>query len=301
MKAFDLIKSCILCGHRCEIDRTKGQTGICKATEKMIIASNTPHYGEEPFISGDNGSGTIFFSHCNLRCVFCQNYEISSEGLGKETSKEDLANIMIALQEKGCHNINLVTPTHYMPMILTSIKIAQEKGLTIPIVYNTNGYDSIELLKLLDGIVDIYMPDMKYMDSKLAEQYSNAPNYPDTAKIAIKEMFRQVGNLRYDNNEIAVRGMFTRHLVLPGNTKDSKSIIDFLASVSKEMWISLMAQYHPLHKASLFKEINRKITKEEYWEVIGQAQKLDLDNYLIQELESSEEFIPDFKKTDPFD
>lgn len=295
-----LLKNCVLCGHRCGVNRISGELGICGSGKGIEISSYTAHLGEEPVFSGTKGSGTIFFTHCNLSCVYCQNYEISQKHLGRKVPERELADIMISLQEKGCHNINLVSPTHYMPQILKSLKIAFEKGLDVPILYNSNGYDSVELLKILDGIVDIYMPDFKYFDDKKAKKYSNADNYVETAKAGVKEMFRQVGNLRLDNEDIAQRGVLVRHLVLPNNIADSKKVLDFLAAVSKDLWISIMSQYSPQNRAKEFPELNRKITPDEYWDVIGHAQKLKLENFLIQEMSSTEVYLPDFKKQDPF-
>ena len=298
--ANDILKSCVLCGHRCRVDRTKGEMGICGAGNEIRVASFTSHHGEEPFISGSKGSGAIFFPHCNLKCVFCQNWEISQPGIVRASSDRPLHEIMLDLQHRGCHNINLVSPTHFMPQILEEMGIAFKKGLELPIVYNTNGFDSLELLRVLDGIIDIYMPDIKYFGDKVAKKYSSASNYFETAESGAKEMFRQVDNLIFDEDEIAKRGLLARHLVLPGMTGESKIILKYLAGISKDMWISIMAQYNPLHKAKDFPEINRKISKEEYFGVIVYAQKLGLENYLIQKMSSTETCLPDFSKKEPF-
>ncbi|MFA5104676.1 MAG: radical SAM protein [Candidatus Margulisiibacteriota bacterium] len=302
--ARSILKSCILCGHKCRVDRTKGETGVCGAGNKIKIASFTAHHGEEPFISGSRGSGAIFFSNCNLRCVFCQNWEISQPNDGKNIVGADcnppLHEIMLYLQNQGCHNINLVSPTHFMPQILEEMRIAFKQGFDLPIVYNTNGFDSVELLELLDKVIDIYMPDIKYFDDNNAKKYSNASSYFATVKPGIREMFRQVGNLVLDGDEIARSGLLARHLVLPGLKDESKKILKYLAGISKDMWISIMSQYNPLHNAKNFPEINRKLTKEEYFEVIGYAQELGLENYLIQETSSADTYLPDFSKKEPF-
>ncbi|MEK7375647.1 MAG: radical SAM protein, partial [Candidatus Margulisiibacteriota bacterium] len=213
---------------------------------------------------------------------------------------EQLADIMLSLQSQGCHNINLVTPTHFMPQILQELKIAFEKGLEIPIIYNTNGYDSLELLKILDGIIDVYMPDFKYFDDEKAKEYSNAGNYIETAKAGIKEMLRQVGNMRFDENDVAVRGLIVRHLVLPNGISDSKKLIKYLSAVSKDMWISIMSQYSPQNRAGEYKELERSLPPEEYWDAVRCAQELKMENYLIQEMDSKDTYAPDFKKTKPF-
>lgn len=327
--AFEILKSCRLCGHGCGVDRIAGDRGIgesrngnrgirasgkCRAGEETLISAHTAHYGEEPCISGAKGSGTIFFTGCNLACVFCQNWEISqgawcgvqgdSRGnkiSGRKISERELADIMLELQKQGCHNINLVSPTHYMPQVLIALKTAYENGLNIPLVYNSNGYDSVELLKLLDGIVDIYMPDLKYFDDEKAVKYSNAENYTAVSKSAIREMFRQVGNLRMDINDIAKRGLLVRHLVLPEGLSQSKQVLKLLSTVSKDLWISIMSQYSPQYRAGEFNELNRRITPEEYWDVVGYAQELGLENFLIQEMGSAENYLPDFKKEQPFE
>jgi len=300
-KSLKLFKSCVLCGHRCGVNRMNGEKGVCGAGDKIKVSSAVAHFGEEPFISGDNGSGAIFFSLCNLNCVFCQNHEISQRDNGEEASPEDLSKAMLLLQERGCHNINLVSPTHFMPLILEALKIAFGNGLNIPIVYNTGGFDSVELIKLLDGIVDIYMPDLKFLDGELAGKYSNAGNYPDTAKEAIREMFKQAGNIVFDENEIAVKGLLVRHLVIPRAVENSKTAMEFLASVSKEMWISIMSQYSPMNRAKEFPEIAGKLDPKEYWQVIEKVQDLRMENYLVQEMGSSDVYVPDFSKEDPFE
>jgi len=298
--AFEMLEFCSLCGHRCGVNRLKDERGICQAPKEVYVSSYTVHHGEEPFFSGKNGSGTIFFTYCNLSCIFCQNYQISQEHMGKKVSDDELSDIMIILQNKGCHNVNLVSPTHFMPMILKALSKAVDKGLKLPIIYNTNGYDSSELLTILDGVVDIYMPDFKYVDDEKAKKYSNAENYFETAKTAIKEMFRQTGNLKTDENNIAKKGILVRHLVLPGNTDDSKRVLDYLASISRDMWVSIMSQYSPQNKAFRFNELNRTICLSEYYSVVEYAKNLGINNLLIQEISSNMVYLPDFNKDEPF-
>lgn len=272
-----IISDCQLCPHKCEVDRTEGEKGICESDSRIKIASFGPHYGEEKPLVGDKGSGTIFFSNCNLECVYCQNYEISHYGNGRFVTPERLAEIMINLQKKGCHNINLVTPTHMVYGILKALKIAIQKGLDIPLVYNSGGYESISTLKLLDGIIDIYMPDIKYGDSKKAKKYSNAPNYFETAKKAILEMHRQVGDLKTGNG-IAVKGLIIRHLVLPNNISDSEKVIDFIAQkVSKYTFFNLMEQYYSSFKVDQYDKLNKKIDYTRFKRLINYAQQQGLD------------------------
>lgn len=303
------LESCTLCGNRCKVNRIAGEKGICNAPLEIVISSFTAHHGEEPVFSGIKGSGAIFFSYCSLSCIFCQNYEISQNHLGYKVSKEELADIMINLQRKGCHNINLVSPTHFMPQILESIKIAKLNGLNIPILYNSNGYDSIELLEILDGVIDIYMPDFKYFDDNKAFKYSKAKGYVQTAKDVIKEMFRQVGvlSLRLNSpnailrdNRTAKKGILVRNLVLPNNISDSKIILDFLSAISLDIWISLMSQYSPQYKAKNYPEINSTINPNEYNEIVEYARELGFNNLLIQEIESNKVYLPDFGKKEPF-
>lgn len=295
-----LLQSCVLCGHRCGVDRTAGQTGQCQAGREPVVASACLHRGEEPLISGSRGSGTIFLANCCLKCVYCQNYEISQKGEGKEAGKEELAGIMLELQAKGAHNINLVSPTHYAPPIADALKSAKRQGLKLPVVYNTGGYDSIELLRELDGLIDIYLPDFKYWDNDNAVKYSRAENYPEVARQGITEMFRQVGNVALDEEGVAKKGLLVRHLVLPNGLADSAKILGFLAALSTELWISLMAQYNPRHRAKEHPELSRPLRPEEYRQAVAAAESLGLNNVYVQELASSEVFLPDFKKSDPF-
>jgi len=274
---FDKLKSCSICPRNCKVDRTKGQLGYCKTGFLPFVSSYGPHFGEESVLVGFNGSGTIFFTSCNLGCIFCQNYEISQLRVGDEISFEDLARIMIKLQQLGCHNINLVSPTHQIPQIIKSLKIARSMGLKVSIVYNTNAYDSVETLKTLEGIIDIYMPDAKYSDNNVARELSDAPSYFEVMKEAIKEMQRQVGDLLLNGNGIAVRGLIVRHLVLPNGLAGSELIFKFLSqSVSKNVFLNIMEQYRPCFKATLHPKLSRRITKEEFEEAVKLAKKYGL-------------------------
>ena len=288
-----MLEKCTICPHKCGIDRTK-ITGRCKATDKIKIALYSVHKFEEPCISGENGSGTIFFSNCNMNCIYCQNYEISQQGKGREISIEKLANIMIKQQEKGVENINLVTPTSYAIQIIEAIKIAKEKGLKIPIVYNTNGYENVETLKLLEGFVDIYLPDLKYVDNALSKKYSKVDNYFEIATKAIKEMYRQVGQPILNENGIMQKGLMIRHLILPNQVENSKQILKWIKeNMDDHVFVSIMAQYFPTYKAKETNELNRKLTQKEYEEVENYLYDLELENGYIQELgEHEEEYVP---------
>ncbi|MBU4149471.1 MAG: radical SAM protein, partial [Candidatus Omnitrophica bacterium] len=243
-KAYNLMESCSLCPRKCGVNRLKGGIGFCKAGLLPMVSSFHAHFGEEPPISGHKGSGTIFFTHCSLRCVFCQNYPISQMGEGREVSISELAKIMIKLQDQGCHNINFVTPTHYIPQILKAVCVAKEKGLDVPLVYNCGGYESLEALKILDGVIDMYMPDMKYSDNAAARKYSSAPDYFEASKKAIKEMYAQVGDLKVVRG-IAEKGILIRHLVLPDNLAGSEAIFDFIINeLSPDTYVNIMAQYY---------------------------------------------------------
>jgi putative pyruvate formate lyase activating enzyme len=285
--AYQLLERCRVCPRECGVNRLKNdKLGFCRSGLNPVISSVSPHHGEEPPLSGTRGSGTLFFTNCNLRCVYCQNYPISQMGNGVERSPGELACQMIWLQEQGCHNLNLVTPTHFMPQILKAMGIARERGFDLPIVYNTSGYESLEALRLLDGIVDIYMPDMRYSDDRVAINYSIAPHYAEINRAAIKEMYRQVGNLVLDDNGIAKKGLLIRHLVLPGGLSGTEEIMKFLAEeISKDVYISLMSQYFPAFKATEHKEINRRITAEEYEEACRIMEKYGLENGWIQNLD----------------
>jgi putative pyruvate formate lyase activating enzyme len=270
--AEDILKECILCPRNCRVNRTAGEAGFCRSGDMSFVSSWGPHFGEERPLVGRSGSGTIFFSLCNLGCIYCQNWTISHLGEGEEISCEKLASVMMHLQEIGCHNINLVTPTHQMPMILHSIAIAAETGLNIPIVYNCGGYESVESLEILDGIIDIYMPDFKYSDSSTALKYSKAKDYPEKAKAAIKEMHRQVGDLIIDERGIALRGLLIRHLVLPSGITGTKEVVRFITEeISKNTYINIMDQYYPCYKAFDHPPLDRRITTGEYTEAIKMA------------------------------
>ena len=291
------LEKCSICPHNCGINRLNGNIGRCKATNKIKLAMASIHNFEEPCISGEHGSGTVFFSNCNLNCVFCQNYKISQEGLGKEITIEELADIFIDEQNKHAENINLVTPTMYVYHIIEAIKIARKKGLEIPIVYNSNGYENVETIKKLDGYIDIYLPDLKYFDNDLAIKYSGIKNYFEKATSAIKEMYNQVGSPVLDENGMMKRGLIIRHLVLPNNIQNSKDVLKWInENMDKNVFVSVMAQYFPTNRAKEFPEINRKLTKAEYEEIENYLYSLDLDNGYIQELgEHEEEYVPDFE------
>jgi putative pyruvate formate lyase activating enzyme len=257
------LNPCMLCPRNCKVNRSRGEVGFCGIADMPVVSSVGPHFGEESVLVGSGGSGTIFFTGCNLGCIFCQNFDISHHRHGKQITIEQLAESMLDLQDYGCSNINLVTPTHLVPPIVAAIELAKKKGLTLPIVYNTGGYDSVETLKLLAGLIDIYMPDMKYSDSKVARQFSNAADYPQINRTAVKEMHRQVGDLKIENG-LATRGLLIRHLVLPNKLAGSFKIIDFLAEeISPKTAINVMDQYRPCYKASSYSQINRRPTPEE--------------------------------------
>ena len=263
-KLWDCMNPCTLCPRNCKVNRSKGQTGFCGIGDMPVVSSVGPHFGEESVLGGSGGSGTIFFAGCNLGCIFCQNFDISHQRYGTQVSIEELAKAMLGLQNYGCCNINFVTPTHVVPTIAEAIELARRSGLTLPTVYNTGGYDSIETLKLLDGFIDIYMPDMKYSDSDVAEELSSAPDYPQVNREAVKEMHRQVGDLQ-TNNGVATRGLLVRHLVLPNELTGSFEIIDFLAEqISSAPTINVMDQYRPCYKAFEHPKINRRPTREEF-------------------------------------
>jgi putative pyruvate formate lyase activating enzyme len=268
------LKTCRVCPWHCEIDRLADQTKVCRTGRYARVGSYFPHFGEEDCLRGWNGSGTIFFSWCNLRCVFCQNFDLSQEGEGREVRPEELAGMMLALQAKGCHNINFVTPEHVVPQILEALPLAVRGGLRLPLVYNTSAYDSLESLRLMEGIVDIYMPDFKCWDPELAKRYVKARDYPEAARAAIKEMHRQVGPLVFDGHGLARRGVLVRHLVMPGGTGGTRQIMRFLAAqLSPDTYVNIMAQYRPAGKVDRenYSEINRMVTPMEYREAVAIA------------------------------
>jgi len=273
------METCDLCARCCDVNRLEGKLGVCKTGAQARVSSYGPHLGEEDPLRGWKGSGTIFFARCNLRCQFCQNYDISQTDAGMEVTAKELAVIMLELQASGCHNINFVSPSHVVPQILAALPIAVQAGLRIPLVYNTGGYDSLETLRILDGIVDIYMPDMKYSNAGYAKKYSRAQDYPKVNRAAVKEMHRQVGDLQTDERGLATRGLLVRHLVLPRNLAGTKQIVAFLADeISKGTYLNLMAQYHPAYNASRYPELNRSITANEYSAAVGMAKEAGLTN-----------------------
>ena len=289
------ITKCEICPHKCGIDRTK-YPGRCKSTDKIKIALASIHNYEEPSISGKNGSGTIFFSNCNLNCIYCQNYEISQLGKGKEVTVEELAKIILDQQAKGVNNINLVTPTMYAYQIIEALKIAKANGLHIPVIYNTNGYENVETIKMLAGYIDVYLPDLKYYSNELSTKYSKADNYFKIATTAIQEMQKQVGMPVFDEDGIIQRGVIIRHLVLPNHIQNSKHILKWIKENMPEgTYVSVMAQYFPTYKAKEDRLLNRKLSKKEYKEIENYLYTLELENGYIQELgEHEEEYVPDF-------
>lgn len=286
---------CRLCPHNCAANRFS-RNGFCKAGDKVKINIAQLHFGEEPIISGTNGSGTIFFSHCNLKCVFCQNHLISHRGEGVDVSNAKLADIMLDLQRKGAHNINLVSPTHFSLQLADVIKIAKKEGLSIPVVWNSNAYENVETLKMFDGLVDIYLPDFKYWDNQNSEKYSGIDNYREHVCAALREMFWQVGNIKVGEG-LAKRGMMVRMLNLPGNINNIEHSLKWIKeNFGTEIWISLMFQYYPAYKASNYLELNRGVTKEEYDFAVSIFQELGFYNGFIQEISCSDEYTPDFIK-----
>jgi len=277
-----LLNPCTLCPRQCKANRLVGDLGYCKAPYDLFISSASPHFGEEAPLVGHNGSGTIFLTHCNLKCIFCQNYDISIYGEGTRYTYGKLAALMIDLQDRGCHNINLVTPTHYVPQIIKALTIAIENGLSTPLVYNTSGYDSTGTIRLLDGIIDIYMPDIKFLDSGLSQRFCKAADYPEVVREAVVEMQRQVGDLVVDEHGIARKGLIIRHLVMPSCGEDTKRIMEFIRDeVSQNALVNIMAQYHPCHRAGEFEEIANSISLKEHTEAIGYARSIGLSRAFI--------------------
>lgn len=289
----EILEQCTICPHNCKIDRKNGQVGRCKSKDTVKIALYSTHNFEEPCISGKKGSGTVFFSNCNLNCVFCQNYEISQEEKGTEITINRLAEIFLEQQEKDVENINLVTPTSYVPQIIEAIKLARKQGLKLPIVYNTNGYEKVETLKMLEGYIDIYLPDLKYSDNKLAKRLSKVDNYFEITTEALKEMYRQTGKAIFDDRGIMKKGMIIRHLVLPNHILNSRRVLKWINDNMNDVYVSVMAQYFPTYKAKEIEDINRKLTKEEYNQIENYLYRLNLENGYIQELgEHEEEYVP---------
>ena len=288
------LEKCEICPHRCKVNRNLGYIGKCRCNDKIKIGLASIHNYEEPCISNQNGSGTIFFSNCNLNCIYCQNYEISQLEKGKEISIEELSNIFLEEQSKGVNNINLVTPTMYSYQIIESIKIAKRNGLEIPIIYNTNSFENIDTIKALNGYIDIYLPDLKYYSNEISKKYSNIDNYFEVATNAIKEMYKQVGTARFNNDGIIEKGVIIRHLVLPNHLQNSKHILKWIKdNMPDDIYVSVMAQYFPTYKAKESKLLNRKLNKKEYKEIENYLYTLDLRNGYMQELgEYEEEYVP---------
>jgi putative pyruvate formate lyase activating enzyme len=276
-QARERLRRCHVCPRHCAIDRIEGDLGFCLVGANAFVSSHGPHHGEEAPLRGWKGSGTIFLASCNLRCVYCQNYEVSQLREGKEVSAEELADMMVSLQEQGCHNINFVTPSHQVPQILEGVLVAAKRGLRIPLVYNTSSYDDLDTLRLLDGIVDIYLPDFKYADAEAGVKYSKVPDYPETARTAIKEMHRQTGDLVINKQGLAVRGLLVRHLVLPGGLAGTGEVMRFLATdISRDTYVNIMDQYRPCWKAIKYPPLDRRITKEEFEDAVEAAKKAGL-------------------------
>jgi len=292
----NMLSSCKLCPKNCGVNRLKGELGFCRAGNTVKVARASLHHWEEPCISGTKGSGTVFFSNCNLKCVFCQNHEISTHGAGMEVSIDRLSNIFLEQQARGAHNINLVTPTHYAPQIIEAVKLAKEKGLVLPILYNTNSYENVETIKALRGIVDIYLPDLKYFDDKYSIKYSNAPAYFAAATAAIKEMVAQVGEPIFNKEGLIEKGVIIRHLMLPGLLFDSKKIVDFIYNTfGNSVYLSLMNQFTPMHNTYEFKELNKPLNPKHYESLIDYCVELGVTNGFIQYGGTvSESFVPDF-------
>lgn len=294
------LAACDLCPRECLVNRLEGETGFCGAGYLPSVASVCAHHGEEPVLSGTRGSGTVFLSGCNMRCLYCQNYQISQNQSGLKTGETDfngLAEKMIRFQEEGCHNINFVSPSHFVPQLLRAVLMAVPMGLTLPLVYNSGGYDSVATLEELDGVIDIYLPDLRYADETTARKLSQAPDYPRRARAAIREMFRQVGELKIDENGIAVRGLVVRHLVLPGGLAGSRDSLEWLArEVSPEVTVSLMSQYRPAHRAFGHPMLSRQISMEEYREATGCLADVGITNGWVQEMSSPESYWPDFER-----
>lgn len=281
---WQIMENCKLCPRECGANRIAGDEGFCGSTAKLEISSYHPHYGEEKSLVGDGGSGTIFLTNCGLRCVFCINWEISQGGMGSEKSLEQFADMMIALQKRGCHNINFVTPTHYSPHILLAVDIAVDKGLKLPLVYNTCGWEKVEILKFLDGVVDIYLPDFKYSDGKMAEKYSSgAATYPELTKESLLEMHRQVGVAKPAEDGLMYRGLMIRHLVMPNRVAGTKETLEWISeNLPKDTYINLMSQYRPMYKAFEYPEIARRLAREEYLETVRWAKDLGFTNLDLQ-------------------
>lgn len=295
----EIMRCCRLCPRNCGVDRMAGQRGYCGADARLLVARAALHMWEEPCISGEAGSGAVFFSGCSLGCVFCQNRQIAKAQRGTEVSAERLARIFLELQEQGAHNINLVTAGHFLPQVAAALSLAKEKGLSVPVVYNSGGYEKPEALRLLEGLVDVYLPDFKYMDGDLAQRYSHAPDYPEAAKLALAEMVRQAGEPVFDARGILTRGVIVRHLLLPGHVRDSKSVVEYLyKTYGNQIYLSLMNQYTPMPDTAGDPLLSRRVTSREYRRLIDHALSLGVENGFIQEGKTAREsFIPEFDGT----
>lgn len=291
----DIMKNCTLCPRKCGVDRTAGQRGFCESGEKAVVAKTMLHMWEEPPVSGKNGAGAVFFSGCSLRCVFCQNRDISRQNVGKELTVKELAQVFLELQDKGAHNIELVTPTHFVPQITSALDTVKSK-LNIPIVYNTSGYETVETLRLLENYVDVYLPDFKYFSSDISSKYSSAPDYFEVASKALLEMYRQCGAYTEDENGLVKKGLIVRHLVLPENRHDSIALLKALANIlpPEDIRLSLMSQYTPYFSDGKYPELSRKITSFEYNSVLEVAEKLGFIGFCQDRQSSNEKFTPDF-------
>jgi len=297
------LSHCECCPRHCGVDRLAGEAGFCRVPSGILISHAGLHFGEEPPLSGSRGSGTVFFAGCNLRCVFCQNYQISQEFENNPTwllTADELASIMLQLQGEGAHNINFVSPSHMVLQMADAIVQARDKGLIIPVVYNSNGYDEVETLRLIRGLVDIYLPDLKYLDNALAGRLSEAGDYADIVPGVLEEMLDQVGHLQLDDAGVATRGLLVRHLVLPSYLDNSRRCLKYLAELSPDIAVSIMSQYSPQYRACQYPGIDRTLTEEEYDDIMGYALDLGLDNAFIQELASQDLLIPDFRRDKPF-
>jgi putative pyruvate formate lyase activating enzyme len=276
-EALSRLTHCELCPRECGVDRTKGEKGFCRTGRYAVVSSYNPHFGEESPLVGTGGSGTIFFTHCNLLCVFCQNYEISHQGMGDEVGPQILGRMMVQLQNWGCHNVNFVTPSHVVPQILEALPVAIELGLRVPLVYNTGGYDKVETLRLLEDVFDIYMPDIKFMDPQVAKRFCKAPDYPEVVREAVKEMHRQVGDLLLDERGIAYRGLLVRHLVMPHGLAQTPQVMKYLADeISPNTYVNIMDQWRPCGEAHLHPDLSRRISRQEYEEALEAARSVGL-------------------------
>jgi putative pyruvate formate lyase activating enzyme len=299
----DQLSKCECCPRKCGVNRLEGKIGFCRVSSGIRVSHVGLHFGEEPPISGTRGSGTIFFSGCNVRCVFCQNYQISQEfhrGRDRTLNADELAAEMLRLQDEGAQNINFVSPSHMIFQMADAIQLAKRKGLSVPVVYNSNGYDAVEALRQIRGLVDIYLPDIKFLENKISKQFSLADDYADIVPGVLREMLNQTGDLQMDDNGMALRGLLVRHLVLPGHLENSRRCLAFLAGLSPNIHVSIMSQYSPQYKASEYPGIDRPLTEDEYEEIIDYARGLGLENAFVQEIESQSHYLPDFDQDRPF-